>query len=214
MGATSEKWRPQLQPGDQLTVHAVYDNKKADWYESMGIMPVAVYNGVDAGGKDAFKGQSGKQVLTHSHLAENDNHGGGEAGLPDPLGLPNGPAPVGNVTIDHYQYQAGDLNLGSSPPTISPGQSITFKNNDAVPAINTFHSITACKSPCNKSTGIAYPLANGPVSFDSGQLGFNNFAGAPAAGRDTWSTPTNLTAGTYSYFCRVHPFMRGSFRVQ
>ena len=34
------------------------------------------------------------------------------------------------------------------------------------------HTITACKAPCNRTTGIAYPLANGPVDFDSGNLGF------------------------------------------
>jgi plastocyanin len=27
------------------------------------------------------------------------------------------------------------------------------------------------------------------------------------------TTPTNLPTGTYAFFCRVHPFMRGSFRV-
>jgi plastocyanin len=215
MGATSDKWRVELQPGDYVSVHATYDAKKADWYESMGIMPVAVYNGVGVGGRDALKGATQKQVLTHGHLAENNNHGGGESGLPDPLGLPNGPAPIGNIDITHYQYGAGDLNTGDSPPTISPGQTITFHNNDAVPATNTFHSITSCKLPCNKSTGIAYPLANGPKPFDSGQLGFNTAGfGAPAADRDTWTTPVDLSSGTYSYFCRVHPFMRGSFRVQ
>ena len=56
------------------------------------------------------------------------------------------------------------------------------------------------------------------MSFDSGQLGFNynNYGGlvkAPAADRDTWKTPKALEPGTYNYFCRIHPFMRGSFRV-
>ena len=54
----------------------------------------------------------------------------------------------------------------------------------------------------------------GPDTFDSGQLGFNYAGfGAPAVERDTWTTPKDLKPGTYSYFCRVHPFMRGSFRV-
>jgi plastocyanin len=48
------------------------------------------------------------------------------------------------------------------------------------------------------------------VVFDSGQLGN---AGQPTAGRVTWSTPTDLPAGTYTYFCRIHPFMRGGFEV-
>ena len=65
-------------------------------------------------------------------------------------------------------------------------------------------------SPCNRSTGIAYPRADAAVQFDSGELGI---AGPPTANRLTWQTPTDLKAGTYTYFCRIHPFMRGAFRV-
>ncbi len=103
---------------------------------------------------------------------------------------------------------------GAYPPTIQAGQSLTFKNLDSTQDKNIFHTLTDCKAPCNRDTGIAYPVANGPRTFDSGQLGFN-YAGfnAPAVDRDTWTTPKNLPPGTYSYFCRVHPFMRGSFRV-
>ena len=103
-------------------------------------------------------------------------------------------------------------------PTIQPGQSLNFQNNDAVPAINAFHTITACKDPCTGRTGIAYPIANGPVTFDSGELGTNgnqgSVNGAPASGVTAWKTPADLPAGTYTYFCRIHPFMRGSFRVE
>ena len=103
-------------------------------------------------------------------------------------------------------------------PTVEPGQSITFHNLDAVPSVNAFHTITACKDPCTATTGIAYPIANGPVTFDSGELGFNGNQGssgnAPAADRDTWQTPKDLPTGTYTYFCRIHPFMRGAFRVE
>jgi plastocyanin len=103
-------------------------------------------------------------------------------------------------------------------PTVQPGQSLTFHNLDAVPNVNAFHTITACKDPCTGTTGVAYPIANGPVTFDSGELGFNGNNGgvgdAPAADRDTWQTPKDLPTGTYTYFCRIHPFMRGSFRVE
>jgi len=27
-------------------------------------------------------------------------------------------------------------------------------------------------------------------------------------------TPQDLPSGTYTYFCRIHPFMRGAFRVE
>ncbi len=59
---------------------------------------------------------------------------------------------------------------------------------------------------------MAYPLADGAV-FDSGELGTGPVFATPTANRVTWKTPKSLKAGTYSYFCRVHPFMRGSFRV-
>jgi hypothetical protein len=69
--------------------------------------------------------------------------------------------------------------------------------------------VTACQYPCGLDTGISYPLANGTGGYDSGQLG----AGLPAVGRIDWSTPRNLAPGTYTYYCRIHPFMRGVFRI-
>jgi plastocyanin len=92
------------------------------------------------------------------------------------------------------------------------GQSLTYFNQDAPRQIE--HTITACRAPCNRTSGIAYPLADADIQFDSGQLGFGPPAATAAAQRDTWSTPTDLPSGTYTYFCRVHPFMRGSFRVK
>ena len=218
MGATSDAWRVRMQPGDTLSVHATYDTKRADWYEVMGIMPVMVYNGDDVGGRDAMSEKiPAKNVLTHGHLAENDNHGGELTTLPDPRLLPGAPTPAAPIGIEEYEYGQGDLDGAGSaanPPKVKAGQSLTFLNHDAEPDENTFHTITACRAPCNRSTGIAYPISNGPVTFDSGQLGFN-YAGfnAPAVERDTWTTPKDLEPGDYSYFCRVHPFMRGSFRV-
>jgi plastocyanin len=216
MGATPPDWRVKLQAGDKLSVHATYDTSRADWYEVMGIMPVAVYDGTDAGGVGAFSDQLNQTgVLTHGHLDENRNHGGAATSLPDPRTLP-GATPLNPIGIESYLYEQGDLHLSGSagyPPKIQPGQTLTFKNYDGSAPESTFHTITACKAPCNRSTGIAYPLADGPRTFDSGQLGFNVSFGAPAADRDTWTTPSNLPAGTYTYFCRVHPFMRGAFRV-
>ena len=148
----------------------------------------------------------------YTHLAENDNHGGGvDPDLPDPKKLPDGPAITSPVDIVNYEYTPTDLDLATSVATVQAGQPITFNNLDApASGYGTWHSITSCALPCNKSTGIAYPLADGKVEFDSGQLG--NF-GQPTAGKLTWDTPSNLTPGTYSFFCRVHPFMRGAFRV-
>jgi plastocyanin len=217
MKATPRKWRVKLRPGDKLSVHATYDTSRADWYEVMGIMPVAVYNGTDAGGVGPFSKKIPKKgVLTHGHLAENNHHGGGRTSMPNPLALPDGPFASGPVEIQDYLYSQGDLHVSGAdrrPPAIHAGQSLTFENLDDAKS-NTWHTITGCKEPCNRETGIAYPIANGPRTFDSGQLGTNPPFNAPATGRITWKTPKNLSPGTYTYFCRVHPFMRGSFRVK
>jgi plastocyanin len=223
----------KVQAGDTVSVHATYDTRRADWYEVMGIMPVAVYNGTDVGGVDAQSADCAPgvttpcipqtNVLTHGHLSENDNHGGAPTGAPDPLSLPSVPVPNNTLGIQQFAYQ-GDPSATQTVPTIEPGQTLTFQNYDSLQGVNSpqsvnaFHTITACKDPCTASTGIAYPIANGPVTFDSGELGYNgnnqSFPGAPATDRSTWQTPKDLPAGTYTYFCRIHPFMRGAFRVE
>ena len=162
------------------------------------------------GGNDPFSGPvDQKGVLTHGHLPENDNHGGkATTTFADARDAASGPLAT-TVPIGSFEYGVGDLAANGKVPTVTEGQTITFDNFDANDQ-NVWHSITACKAPCTASTGIAYPLADADVQFDSGQLGD---AGAPTSGSETWSIPTDLTPGTYTYFCRVHPFMRGAFRV-
>ena len=214
MTATTPKWRVKVKRGDVLSVSATYDSKRASWYESMGIDPVAFAPGV-RGGVDPFSGKLDKRgKITHGHLRENRNHGGEASGLPDPRKLAAGPVATAPLALTDFLYGQGDLLSGgarSRPATVAPGGSLTFVNRDAARTI--FHTITACRAPCNRTTGIAYPLADGPVDFDSGELGFGPQGFTAAANRDTWSTPATLGAGTYTYFCRIHPFMRGSFRV-
>jgi plastocyanin len=217
MGGTTPDWRVKVKPGDHLSVHSTYDTSQASWYEVMGIMPVAVYDGTDVGGVDAMSSNIPQtQRLTHTHLAENDHHGGGPTSMPDALNLPDGPFMSGPIDIQGYLYSQGDLHSSGAagrPPVVHAGGSLTFKNLDDAATPSTWHTITSCKDPCNRDTGIAYPIANGPT-FDSGQLGTNPPFGAPATGNITWKTPKHLKPGTYTYFCRVHPFMRGSFRVK
>jgi plastocyanin len=215
MTATRPNWRIKVKRGDILSVSATYDAKRASWYESMGIMPVAFAPGAP-GGVDPFAGRIERRGrLTHGHLRENDNHGGATGGLADPRTAPDGPAAPDPLAITDFLYGQGDLQSAGAaarPPVVAAGQSLTFRNADAAQTI--FHTITACRAPCGRTTGIAYPIADGPVDFDSGELGYGPAGLTPAANRDTWSTPANLGPGTYTYFCRVHPFMRGAFRVK
>jgi plastocyanin len=209
MSATPSTWRATIKAGDTLSVSATYETKLASWYESMGIMVVWAAEGSE--GPDPFTTNVVVPgALTHGQLAENRNHGGEATDLPDAATYASQPA-LSNVPISSWIYAQGDLHVGQKVvPTVKAGQTITFDNLDAPLDNGQWHTITSCQAPCNKSTGIAYPLANGPVIFDSGQLGT---AGVPTAGRTTWTTPADLPSGTYTYFCRIHPKMRGAFRV-
>jgi plastocyanin len=215
MTVTPPSWRVQVRRGDVLEVTVTYDTRRASWYESMGIMPMAFSPG-DTTGADPFTTNVDVPgVLTHGRLPENSNHGGEFSGLPDPRRvLSIAPPPGGRLSISGFLTSRGDINQTGRRariPTVRQGRSLTFVNRDA--SKNIFHTITACKAPCNRMTGVAYPLADGHVVFDSGELGRGPFGFTPAANRVTWKTPKNLKPGTYTYFCRVHPFMRGAFRI-
>jgi plastocyanin len=211
MTATTPDWRVAVKKGDVLSTSATYDSATASWYESMGIMVVWMGDpGLPA--PDPFTTAVDKPgMITHGHLKENDNHGGG----PDPnyldlTTLPSEPY-SGIIEIRNWMYGKGDMFSGTSVPTVKPGQTITYDNKDAPIGKGQWHTLTACKAPCNRATGIAYPIADADIPFDSGELGTG---GPPTANRTTWTIPSNLPAGTYTYFCRIHPLMRGAFRVE
>jgi plastocyanin len=214
MTATPDDWRVAIRQGDVLRISTTYNSDLGAWYESMGIMVLAMADagtGPDAG-VDPFSAEIDLDgEITHDQLPENDNHGGEETDLPDPTDLPDGD-PTDAIPIAGFQYADGQLDGAlKSVPTVRAGQSILFDNSADAPLGNgLWHTITSCEAPCNASTGISYPLPNGQFQFDSGQLGDD---GEPTAGRVTWQTPTDLSSGTYTYFCRIHPSMRGAFRV-
>jgi plastocyanin len=212
MTGTRLDWRVKVRRGDVLSTSATYDTSRGSWWESMGIMVVYMARG--GPGDNPFKTRVNRRGrVTHGHLAENDNHGGEPTSLPDPRQLPDGPENPGFVDLLDFKYQLGDLSLADpqrNPPVIRPGQTLTFRDaGDNARRI--YHSITSCRPPCNRTTGIAYPLADSPVQFESGTLGT---AVPPATGALQWTTPGDLDPGTYTYFCRIHPFMRGAFRVK
>jgi hypothetical protein len=211
MTGTRPDWRVKIRRGDVLSTTGTYDSSRAAWWESMGIMISYMADG--GPGRDPFKRRvdyAGRP--THGHLPENDNHGGGASDLPNPMRLRDGVAVGGPLDILDFRFSLGDLSLPGAaghPPVVPRGQSITFRNVDDPKAI--YHSITSCKPPCNRKTGIAYPIADGSVQFESGTLGS---VVPPTTGRLEWRTPRKLDPGTYTYFCRIHPFMRGAFRVR
>ncbi len=238
MKATRPEWRIELQPGDVVSMSATYDVTRGSWYESMGIMPFAYVNGrgepnsadpFEAADAEAFQEMvDAGGILTHGRLPENlDDKANKPLGLADPRKLKSGRLmPSQGVRIWDSFFTLGGFSAirgfpasAMRPPVIRPGRSVTFTSRDALANQSvydqTWHTITSCAAPCNRGSGIGYPLAGGPVKFDSGQLGFaSDFANSGVVeNTNVFTTPRIRKAGTYSYFCRIHPFMRGSFRV-
>jgi plastocyanin len=222
MTVTPPDWRLRIHAGDKIRLNAVYDSQQASWYENMGIVMAFVAPG-DTSGVDVFDQTAAHAHLattgdvTHGHLAENDHHGGtGGRALPTTLG------PVTNrINITNYAYRPGDLSAPGGIPRVRATKKLTFFNADDKDLV--WHTVTTCAAPCTAETGIAYPLANAMPALDSLEigLGFPNLGlyrkAEPASGKVTFSlTPSKagLRAGqTYTYFCRIHPFMRGAFKV-
>ena len=214
MGVPTDNWRIAVKKGDVLSVQGTYDTTKAAWLESMAISPTMMTTQPD-GGIDPFTETPDQtEVLTHGELKENRDRGGlPNPGLADPRKLKDGPK-LRTVDIKDFLYQQGDLSLPGKkgrPPVVGAGKQLKFVNEDPVREI--FHTVTPCKAPCNRSSGISYPLADAK-QVDSGELGFGPVGVTAAANRADWSMPVGTKKGTYTYFCRVHPFMRGAFRVK
>ena len=215
MFGTDKNWRVQVKKGDVLSTTATYETKIASWPESMGIM--VVYMAENEKGTNPYR----KRVnfpgrLNHGRYEENRDHGGGLPVVgPDPARLPDGASSGASpFIISDFVYNGADFRLPGAlgrPPVVDEGKRLTFKLSDSDVDQEMWHSLTSCKAPCNRSTGISYPIPDGKFQFDSGQLGIG---GPPTVGRTGWSTPSDLPRGTYTFFCRIHPLMRGAFRVK
>jgi plastocyanin len=233
------EWGVRVEPLDRFRITATYDVARQSTYENMGIVvawlaPTAPPTlGIDPFAAEldtAARCPSGgllssppklcdKGEVTHGHLAEAEVYGGANG---TSLSASSG-AKTSDVSIASFQYFPGGLDTIALTgiPTIPLGQSVGFSNADA--AANVYHSVTSCAYPCNGPTGIAYPLSDGrsdqdnPIDFDSGQLGYGPPEIGPAKNTAQWQLPVTsenrFAPGVYTYFCRVHPFMRGAFEV-
>jgi hypothetical protein len=166
--------------------------------------------------------------VTHGHVPEADHHGGPDG---PPVAAKPGPVVRELVSVG-FTYGMADLGTVSQLgiPRLRKGVPVRFWNVDS--PLDIWHTWTRCKEPCTGPTGIAFPIANGGagpgdrMDFDSTEIGYGLFF-SPASGqlaspnkstgealRDGlyWEfTPTET--GTYALFCRIHPFMRGTFEV-
>lgn len=226
MFSTDQDWRVRVKAGDRLELQTTYETKIASWPESMGINVVYWSRDSDinqkagqpdpAGYPDPYVTKVDQEgVLNHGHLPENEDYGGELPVVgPDARKLPDGLAAQGPFTIGDYLYYGADFRLPGAagrPPVIKKGEQFTFRMSDYDVQNEVWHSLTSCKAPCNRSTGISYPIPDGEFQFESGQMGPGL---PPTVGITEWSTPKNLPKGTHTFFCRIHPLMRGAVRVK
>jgi plastocyanin len=118
---------------------------------------------------------------------------------------------VKTVKIANFAYTPGDRAASGALkaiPVIKQGEQLTFVNMDEAAGIR--HTATTCPWPCNGPYVGNYPLADG--AWDSGTLGHDLIDGGSP--NPVSQTPADLPAGRYSYYCRIHPFMRGAFKVE
>ena len=216
---SSDEWRPQLRQGDTLQVNTTYETKRGSWYESMGINFVFM---ADCDPEDQTCGenpyrvrQDARKVLNHGPYPENRFHGGEPVpDAPDPRRM-SATETDGSLLIGDWTYESSDFRLGQVA-AVRQGEQLTFNMAPGDVNEEIWHSLTSCKAPCNKKTGISYPIPDGQFRFDSGQLGTGNRGLTPTAGTTgelSWDTPVDMPTGTYTFFCRIHPDMRGAVKV-
>ena len=236
-------WGVRVEPGDVLRSNATYDTKIQSTYENMGIAvtllapdtpegeptapgvdpfkaPVDKSKACKSGGLEAKRPKLCPQGLayTHGHLPENDNYGAAEGAWEAQTG-----SPASEVAIANFLYQPGDFSTieMSGVPTVKLGETLNFNNLEGT---TIYHTITSCAFPCKGPTGVAFPLSDGETSsggrvdFDSGELGIGAPVIGPAKQTLRWGLPVTAEDGFKSgdvvtYFCRIHPGMRGAFEV-
>jgi plastocyanin len=116
-------------------------------------------------------------------------------------------------------------------PEVKRGTAVRFWNLDS--SMQVWHTFTACRYPCSGPTSVNYPVADGGngsasdhMNFESMEVGYGMLfdpAKSQLGGSEPydqqwmqngveWSfTPTH--DGVYTFFCRIHPGMRGAFKV-
>ena len=225
MEVTNPAFRAPIHEGDRIRISGIYENKRHAWYQVMThqgfyidesqppegrCKPYLV--GPTAKKRPKVDPREGVKNRSWGHHAT-DKVCGKRFGAP-PCERPMDEQPPGvetnNVTIANFQYQPGDRAMSGeqgAPVRIREGTSLSFFNLDQ--SLNIRHSVTTCRWPCSGPYVANYPLPDGV--WDSGTLGFDLIDGGSA--NPTATTPPDLDPGKYSYFCRIHPWMRGAFEV-
>jgi len=220
---THPGWRAPVHKGDRIRLTGAYENKDNAWYTTM--IHAGFYFDYEQAPTGRCKpyivGPAKKKVKDPTQGVPNrpwghsDSYcGWGKAPACEKPEKPPAEDAFVNQNVVHiadFQYLPGDRSAstaGGQIPSVKQGQQITFVNDDQFANIR--HSVTTCPWPCNGPYVGNYPHATG--AYDSGTLGFDVIDGGSP--NPTAETPADLAPGLYSYYCRIHPWMRGAFRIE
>lgn len=221
---THPAWRAPVRKGDRIRISGTYENRDHAWYDAMTHLGMYIDKQEPPRGrckpriigkakkkwKDPTEGVPNRAWGKHMDAWCGEQYGKEPCDKPEPKEQP-AEVRTNLVKIANFAYLPGDRGAGgvlSTMPVIKRGERLTFVNEDQ--AANIRHTVTTCRWPCNGTYVGNYPLADGV--WDSSTLGYDLIDGGnpnPVA-----QTPPTLPAGRYSYFCRIHPFMRGAFKVE
>ena len=129
--------------------------------------------------------------------------------------LPKPGLATDKVQIAGMQYlpgNGGTSGTPAGPPVVRRGQDLTFLNEDYAASLMR-HTVTTCRAPCNGAATANFPFFD--CRIDSGVLGWMlEDAYVTTSATPSWTLNTrSVRPGYYAMFCRIHPFMRGSFYV-
>lgn len=225
MGVTQDGWRMYVNKGDRLVVNGVYDGRRFGFPDAMSYFgfytdttekpapsqacTVELLNDATASRDEVARTVTNQKWMMH-HPLETCTDCDERQGAPEA-----GPA-TNLVHIAGFQYLPGNGGMEgqpAGPPVVQKGDELTFVNEDyAVAAVR--HSVTSCRAPCNGEYVANYPLWDG--EFHSGALGYMwEETYVNARSEPTWTLDTSeLEPGWHTYFCQLHPWMRGSFIVE
>ncbi|MFN2615333.1 MAG: hypothetical protein ABR552_11030, partial [Actinomycetota bacterium] len=170
--------------------------------------------------------------VTHGSMTSREDHWdcSNPADPVDPAGpcpaLPSLRRPLLSTTITMQGFTYGELDLHVAQslgiPQVPVGTKLTFVNPDMSGLI--WHTVTRCPAPCTGTTSANYPYTNGgtasenpdqlitgvtSMDFDSTIL----CVGLGCAPVDTSWTFAPSRPGIYTFWCRIHPDMRGVFQA-
>lgn len=212
---TQAAFRAPVHAGDRIAVNGIYDTSEHGWFDAMSHSGFYVDTQAPPGSETRCApyradGTPGAPIDGRPNRPwEGEPDTVCFTGCDDPQAtIPDDGPPVDRILIANFLSLPGNQSAASWTPVYQRGATVEFVNADMGQYVR--HTVTSCPAPCNGDYIANYPLPDG--DFDSGYLGWEPTTGGKQDPRWTLDT-ADLEPGLYTYFCRVHPWMRGALRV-